>query len=287
MSTIKRLINIVTILLCIMGLQFYFVADPVLAAGDCELILSSTQGKKGDEVTIKMTLQSNPGLAGLQYTIKYDTSALSLVSAKGIESTFSDPIVNTENEGAIVYVFAEARSNTRTGDLMEATFKILDGANSNNVALKLDSVMGVDNDINIVNVKTTIGGIELTETGNAGENNNNTDVGNNPTSNNNATNGDNSALGNNPTVDNTGDNNSGNSNNTDNVNNSLNNTRIDKDGNVISDNINDKNNSDNKSNKGIIIIIIVVIIAILAVSGYVIYNKKYKKNNDNDDNKNS
>ena len=114
MSIIKRLINIIIILLCIIGLQFYVVTIPVFAAGDCELILSSIQGNKGDEVTVKMTLQSNPGLAGLQYTIKFDTSALSLVSAKKIENTFSDPIVNTENEGSIVYVFAEARSNTRS-----------------------------------------------------------------------------------------------------------------------------------------------------------------------------
>lgn len=284
MSTIKKLINIITILLCIIGLHFYFVVVPVLAAGDCELVLSSVQGSKGDEVTIKMTLQSNSGLAGLQYIIKYDTSALSLVSAKGIEGTFSDPVVNTENEGSIVYVFAEARSNTRTGDLLEVTFKILDGANSSNVALKLDEVMGVDNDVNIVNVKTTVGGIKLTETGNAGQNNNNTDVANNSTTNNNSTNGDNSTLGNNATSGNKGDNNIGNSNSTDNANNSLDNTKTDKDGNIIPDNVNDKNNSDNKSNKGIVIIIIIVIIALLAVSAYVIYNKKYKKNNDNGNN---
>lgn len=284
MSTIKKLTNIITILLCIVGLHFYFATVPVFAADDCELILSSIQGKKGDEVTIKMTLQSNPGLAGLQYTIKYDTSALSLVSAKGIEDTFSAPVVNTENEGSVVYVFAEARSNTRTGDLMEVTFKILDGANSNNVVLKLDSVMGVDNDINIVNVKTTIGGIKLTETGNVGENNNNTDVANNPTTNNNVTSDNNSTQDNNTTVDNKENNNAGNSNNSDNINNSTNNTKTDKDGNIISDNSNNKNNSNNKSNKGIIIFIVVAIIAVLAVAGYIIYNKKFKKNNDNSDN---
>lgn len=236
MSIIKRLINIIIILLCIIGLQFYVVTIPVFAAGDCELILSSVQGNKGDEVTVKMTLESNPGLAGLQYTIKFDTSALSLVSAKKIENTFSDPIVNTENEGSIVYVFAEARSNTRTGDLLEVTFKILDGANSDNVVLKLDDIMGVDNDINIVNVKTTIGGIQLIEAGNAGTNNNNTDAENNPTSNNNGTSNDNSTLGNNPTVDNKEDNSTGNSNNSDNINNSTNNTKTDKEGNIIPDN---------------------------------------------------
>ncbi len=284
MSIIKRLINIIIILLCIIGLQFYVVTIPVFAAGDCELILSSIQGNKGDEVTVKMTLQSNPGLAGLQYTIKFDTSALSLVSAKKIENTFSDPIVNTQNEGSIVYVFAEARSNTRTGDLLEVTFKILDGANSNNVALKLDDIMGVDNDINIVNVKTTIGGIQLIEAGNAGTNNNNTDAENNPTSNNNGTSNDNSTLGNNPTVDNKEDNSTGNSNNSDNINNSTNNTKTDKEGNIIPDNSSDKNNSDNQSNKGIIIFIVVVIVVLLAVAGYVVYNKKFKKNNDNSDN---
>lgn len=284
MSIIKRLINIIIILLCIIGLQFYVVTIPVFAAGDCELILSSVQGNKGDEVTVKMTLQSNPGLAGLQYTIKFDTSALSLVSAKKIENTFSDPIVNTQNEGSIVYVFAEARSNTRTGDLLEVTFKILDGANSDNVALKLDDIMGVDNDINIVNVKTTIGGIQLIEAGNAGTNNNNTDAENNPTSNNNGTSNDNSTLGNNPTVDNKEDNSTGNSNNSDNINNSTNNTKTDKEGNIIPDNSSDKNNSDNQSNKGIIIFIIVVIVVLLAVAGYVVYNKKFKKNNDNSDN---
>lgn len=284
MSIIKRLINIIIILLCIIGLQFYVVTIPVFAAGDCEFILSSIQGNKGDEVTVKMTLQSNPGLAGLQYTIKFDTSALSLVSAKKIENTFSDPIVNTQNEGSIVYVFAEARSNTRTGDLLEVTFKILDGANSNNVALKLDDIMGVDNDINIVNVKTTIGGIQLIEAGNAGTNNNNTDAENNPTSNNNGTSNDNSTLGNNPTVDNKEDNSTGNSNNSDNINNSTNNTKTDKEGNIIPDNSSDKNNSDNQSNKGIIIFIIVVIVVLLAVAGYVVYNKKFKKNNDNSDN---
>lgn len=284
MSIIKKLINIIIILLCIIGLQFYVVTIPVFAAGDCELILSSVQGNKGDEVTVKMTLQSNPGLAGLQYTIKFDTSALSLVSAKKIENTFSDPIINTENEGSIVYVFAEARSNTRTGDLLEVTFKILDGANSDNVALKLDDIMGVDNDINIVNVKTTIGGIQLIEAGNAGTNNNNTDAENNPTSNNNGTSNDNSTLGNNPTVDNKEDNSTGNSNNSDNINNSTNNTKTDKEGNIIPDNSSDKNNSDNQSNKGIIIFIIVVIVVLLAVAGYVVYNKKFKKNNDNSDN---
>lgn len=279
MSTIKKLINIIIILLCIIGLQFYFIDVPAFAADDCELILSSVQGGKGDEVTIKMTLQANSGLAGLQYTIKYDTSALSLVSAKGIDDTFSNPIVNIENKGDIVYVFAEATSNTRTGDLMEATFKILDGANSDNIALKLDKVMGVDNDVNIVNVKTTIGGIKLTETGNAGANNNNTGDGNNTASNNNGVPDNNSIPDNHTTVDNEG-NTADNSNNSDNINNSENNTKTDKDGNIVSDNSNDKNNSNNKSNKGIMIFIIVVVIAGLAVAGYVIYNKKFKKNND-------
>ncbi len=273
MSTIKKLTNIIIILLCIIGLQSYFIDVPAFAADDCELILSSVQGGKGDEVTIKMTLQSNSGLAGLQYTIKYDTSALSLVSAKGIDDTFSEPIVNIENEGDIVYVFAQASSNTRTGDLMEATFKILDGANSDNIALKLDDVMGVDNDVNIVNIKTTVGGIKLTETGNAGANNNNAGDGNNPTSNNNGTPNNNAAVGNEGNAN-------GNSNNSDNVNNSANNTRTDKDGNIISDNSNDKDNSNSKSNKGVMIFIIVVVIAGLAVVGYVVYNKKFKKNND-------
>lgn len=289
MSTIKKLTNIITILLCIISLHFYFVAVPVFAAGDCELILSSAQGNKGDEVTIKMILQSNSGLAGLQYIIKYDTSALSLVSAKAIEGVFSDPIVNTENEGEVVYVFAEATSNTRTGDLLEVTFKILDEATNDNVDLKLDKVMGVDNDVNIVNVKTTIEGIELTETGNSGGNNNSTDVANNPTSNNNATidNTENNNTENNNTKNNnTKNNNTENSNNSNNINNSTNNTQTDKDGNIISNNSNDKNNSDNKSNKGIIIFIIIVVVILLAVAGYVIYNKKFKKNNDNSDNNN-
>lgn len=289
MKEIKRLISIITVLLCVIALNSWFHVNPVFAANDSELVVSSTQGNKGDEVTVKVQLQSNSGLAGLQYSLQYDTSALSLVSANPIENALREPTINTQNEGMIVYIYAEARSNTRTGDLMEVKFKILDGANNDNISLKLIDVMGVDNDVNVVNVKTNVGGITLTG---ANGGNNNSDAQNNATSNNNATQGNNIEQNNNATQENgnaennnnTENNNAENNNGNVNSSNDINNTQTDKDGNVVSNNSNDKNkenNSDKKSNKGIIIVVVILIIAVLAGAGYFIYNKKYKNNKDN------
>jgi len=267
---IKNLVCMLSVLFCIIGF-FDWTNIPVMAADESELVISSAEGSKGDEVTVKVTLQSNSGMAGLQFKLKYDKSALSLVSANANESTISDPVVNKDGDGFVGYVFAQANSNTNTGDLLELKFKILDGANSDNLSLEFSDVMGVDNDVQIINVKTTNANIQLLEENNAGDNNAEQNNGN-----------DNNTGMNNETTPNASDYHTNASNN------SNNNLATDNQGNIIessnslsSDHSENNTEAKSKSKKLIVIIVIIIIIAVAAAIGYIFYNKK-KQNHSND-----
>lgn len=103
-----------------------FEADVVIiqfgAGGAVEnpsITVGSASGKPGDTVTIPVSIANNPGYAGYQGRISFDSTALTLTNVTGA-TTF-----NSET-GAVS--FAQATNITADGEILAATFKINDGA---------------------------------------------------------------------------------------------------------------------------------------------------------------
>lgn len=88
--------------------------------------------KAGEEVTITVYLRHNPGMAGFQYWINYDSRVMSYVSGtKKINNMFSDVSPN-EGSNPIKFVAANLSLNNVSGDIttVEITFKVADDATS-------------------------------------------------------------------------------------------------------------------------------------------------------------
>lgn len=114
----KKIIALcVAMLLCVSLLGITAFAD-----ADAYFAVSSTTATCGDEVTLTVSLNNNPGIAGMDLTISYDQSQLEKVSFTGntaMGGTWT--IINSavwDNAGDVNY----------NGTILTLKFKVLDGA---------------------------------------------------------------------------------------------------------------------------------------------------------------
>ena len=153
--------------------------DKAQAAEKAVLQISTVSGHRGDEVSVTVSLTSNPGIAGLVFSLTFDNKVLKLVDVKEPANTddefiFYEPVIkndaiNDTNINYIGYAFASGKSNiTKTGIVYTATFKILDEAAIGTTQLNIAGRNGQDTadvssiDEKAVPIEVTAGSVTVT-----------------------------------------------------------------------------------------------------------------------------
>lgn len=153
--------------------------DKAQAAEKAVLQVSTVSGHRGDEVSVTVSLTSNPGIAGLVFSLTFDNKVLKLVDVKEPANTddefiFYEPIIKNDaiNDTSINYIgyaFASGKSNiTKTGSVYTATFKILDEAAIGTTQLNIAGRNGQDTadvsniDEKAVPIEVTAGSVTVT-----------------------------------------------------------------------------------------------------------------------------
>lgn len=153
--------------------------DKAQAAEKAVLQVSTVSGHRGDEVSVTVSLTSNPGIAGLAFSLTFDNKVLKLVDVKEPANTddefiFYEPIIKNDaiNDTSINYIgyaFASGKSNiTKTGIVYTATFKILDEAAIGTTQLNIAGRNGQDTadvsniDEKAVPIEVTAGSVTVT-----------------------------------------------------------------------------------------------------------------------------
>ena len=153
--------------------------DKAQAAEKAVLQISTVSGHRGDEVSVTVSLTSNPGIAGLVFSLTFDNKVLKLVDVNEPANTddefiFYEPIIKDDaiNDTSINYIgyaFASGKSNiTKTGIVYTATFKILDEAAIGTTQLNIAGRNGQDTadvssiDEKAVPIEVTAGSVTVT-----------------------------------------------------------------------------------------------------------------------------
>lgn len=153
--------------------------DKAQAAEKAVLQISTVSGHRGDEVSVTVSLTSNPGIAGIVFSLTFDNKVLKLVDVKEPANTddefiFYEPIIKDDaiNDTSINYIgyaFASGKSNiTKTGIVYTATFKILDEAAIGTTQLNIAGRNGQDTadvssiDEKAVPIEVTAGSVTVT-----------------------------------------------------------------------------------------------------------------------------
>lgn len=125
----KQVICRVLALLLVVALLSGF-AMPVLAAGTARITFGQACGKRGEQVTVPVTIEHNPGIASFRFRISYDTQALSFVAAEKAEvmtgGTLSVAYQEEKQELAITWF--DVKNMTGDGEIFNLVFEIADEA---------------------------------------------------------------------------------------------------------------------------------------------------------------
>lgn len=172
--------KVLSVLLAV-ALCFSVFSVAVFAEGeDIQLKLNApANAKMGDTITVTVSLESNKGYAGLKYDLGFDSTQLSLVTAKfegdfagdgsaaGMLGMFSDD----KTRAASLVLPADksdAGETTKTGTLATYTFKVLangtkDAATNVNITLTVKDAFDKDLNSRSVNAPTATVSVEYTD----------------------------------------------------------------------------------------------------------------------------
>lgn len=123
MNKIKRCLAAILLVLCIAN----FMCIPVVnATGIPEIAFGQVSAKCGEQVTVPVTIQNNPGIASFRFRVAYDPSALSYVSAAKGETMQSGTLsvaYQTEDEELAITWF-DIKNVTGDGVIFNLVFNV-------------------------------------------------------------------------------------------------------------------------------------------------------------------
>ncbi len=107
------------------------LALPVYATGNTSVDFGQVEGKRGEEVTIPVTISDNPGISTFRFRVSYDTDDLQFVSVEKTSITENGTItsqVDLENNNVTFLWFQAENQADGDGVIANLKFKILDTA---------------------------------------------------------------------------------------------------------------------------------------------------------------
>lgn len=122
MKRITALFMVLLLCVCTLGTS-------VEAAGTPSIIVSSAEAECGDEVTIKVSIKNNPGIAMLELPISYDTTRLEKVqfTASGLPGGMVESTA----------VWIGTGDSTYNGTILTLKFKVKENAPAGNAAVSV------------------------------------------------------------------------------------------------------------------------------------------------------
>ena len=177
MKVFSRKLTAIVVLLILL-ITTLLPATIVVATDEPSFTIESAEGKRGEEVTVKLNLANNPGLRVIAGRIYFDTDKLEFVSAQvnGLKNADARKTATyTEKLGAVTLNAScsglSVPAMDDNGTIMTVTFKIKDNASGtaaldlkmNDVVQEEDRIEFTEKDGQItINVPTT--GITLSDT---------------------------------------------------------------------------------------------------------------------------
>ena len=149
----KRVLSV----LLIVALFVSCLAFSASAEGTPTLRLSNVSAGRGDEVTVDIVMENNPGVTGIDVKVSYDKTRLQLTGYKN--GCLSGWLVSLETGGA---VWADVGSNTDNGVILTLKFKVLDDAPLGEALVELGGADIIDADLNTVDFKFESGTVSVT-----------------------------------------------------------------------------------------------------------------------------
>ena len=111
------------------------------AAADAAIFaVNSVEGAAGDEVTVTVSIDANPGLTYAQIKVSYDATALEVVNIEKLTFAGKETSCSPTTVNPLKVTFADGLADTTaTGDLAKITFKIKADAAAGTYALAVSA----------------------------------------------------------------------------------------------------------------------------------------------------
>lgn len=144
MKTYKRVLCLILTCLIMFGPMMRIT---VLASEPVKLQVGEEKGKKGDKITIPITLSGN-GVAGMDFTVIYDSQELKFIGAQKGEAAQAGnlcDINHIEERSSIRYVYASLKAIANGREILTMQFEVLDDKNKEHtVDVKVKKMLDVD-----------------------------------------------------------------------------------------------------------------------------------------------
>ena len=143
------------------------VIEPVAFLNE-KLIVSSETAKAGENVTVKVNVENNPGLAAFRFYMDYDTSLLNVVSINQ-GSALADGSLRhnlTIADGKLIVIWDYPENSLADGELFEITFTVSENAPVGEIPLTIyyDAEDVCNEDLENVEFSVIEGGITVFDT---------------------------------------------------------------------------------------------------------------------------
>lgn len=119
--------------------------------------MDDVSGKAGEEVSVSVYIKHNPGIAGFEFKIPYDSSVMTYISGTAISNGCYTAASVTEGANPVKVVMANLSLKNVSGDIGVVTvkFKLAEDVESGeNIILNIEGVKGYDK--NILALKTSV-----------------------------------------------------------------------------------------------------------------------------------
>ncbi len=139
-----------------------------LAAATPTLSVVAGEVKAGEEITVSINMSGNPGIAGMNAYVSYDSSVLTPVAANQgsalsgafFSTNFASPTFKASDE-QVAFTMYGASNSTNNGSFFTITFKVKSGIEDVSSLITLNCTDVTNQDFDDVSVKTVNGSVKV------------------------------------------------------------------------------------------------------------------------------
>lgn len=160
----NKALKFITCMLCIIICFGCFGVSAAVAQKESHGVITvdTVSAIAGDTVTVKVSIDNNPGIAAVTISVKYDSASLTYIDYE--EGLFAAPTVNCVTKKSLVrFVAVQNENMTENGILFSLSFKVKDGVTLGLKDVKVEYEKGdfVNTDYEKLTPKTVAGGVKI------------------------------------------------------------------------------------------------------------------------------
>ena len=120
------------------------------------ITVATVNGSAGKEVTVGISIENNPGIAGMTFALDYDKTRIELVGYE--DSGMKGWTIGVENAGAS---WAEIADYTDNGEILKLKFRVLDNAADGMAHIRIIELETFNSDEKEVKTVAASGGVNV------------------------------------------------------------------------------------------------------------------------------